>query len=47
MSKKMVEEIKKHMEEKPTHELRSIWANNNRERWSDTAFESVKLIYLV
>ncbi len=42
----MIAEIKKHMEQKTTDELLSIWIKNDREELSNDAFEAVKLILL-
>lgn len=46
MKTKMAAEIKKQMEQKTTDELLSIWIKNDREEWSNDAFEAVKLILL-
>lgn len=40
----MTVEVKKHMEQKTTDELLSIWIKNDREEWSNDAFEAVKQI---
>jgi len=44
MDSKMIAEIKKHMEQKTTNELQSIWIKNDREGWSNGTFEAVKQI---
>lgn len=40
----MVEEVKERMQQKTNDELLSIWTKNDREQWSDDAFEAVKQV---
>lgn len=42
MDKKMVENIRKNMEAKTTEELQQIWKENNRNEYSDEAFEAIR-----
>jgi hypothetical protein len=34
------------LEEKDTNDLLSIWENNDREEWTDDAFEAIRMILL-
>jgi predicted metal-dependent phosphoesterase TrpH len=40
----MVDEIRKSLADKSDEELLQIWKENDRERWSESAFEAIKLI---
>lgn len=42
MNKSLIASIKSHMEEKETEELKNIWIENDRERYSDEAYEAIK-----
>jgi hypothetical protein len=44
MGKKLIDEVKTQMEKKNTDELLEIWTKNDREQWSDDAFEAVRQV---
>ncbi|MCX7000578.1 MAG: hypothetical protein NT106_09845, partial [Candidatus Sumerlaeota bacterium] len=44
---KLVEQIRQKMEEKSTRELLEIWKENDREKWSNEAFEAIHEVLLV
>ena len=46
MSTNLIQDIKKHIETKPTEELLDIWSENDREKWSAEYFEAVRLVLL-
>lgn len=46
MSEKSVAQIRKNMEEKSLEELLRIWQENDREQWSEKAFEAIKQLLL-
>jgi len=47
MDEKLLKEISKKMEEKSTEELLKILKENNKEEWSEEAFESMRRILVV
>jgi hypothetical protein len=42
MDTKMVEDIRQNLANKTSDELLHMWKENDRERWSESAFEAVK-----
>ena len=44
MNMKMVEDIRQNLANKTSDELLNIWKENDRQRWSESAFEAVKQI---
>ena len=42
--KRLVSDIAIHMRQKSTKELLSIWDSNNREEWSEEAFDAVEVV---
>lgn len=44
MASKVVDEIKKRLEERSSEELIAIWTKNDKSEWSDDAFEAVHQI---
>jgi hypothetical protein len=46
MIEKQVVQIRNNMEKKNTEELLRIWKENDREQWSDEAFEAIKQLLL-
>lgn len=44
MDKRMIEDIRQNLASKSTDDLLRIWKENDRERWSDAAFEAVRQI---
>jgi len=44
MNSKMIEDIKKSMNERTNENLIGIWTKNDRREWSDEALEAVRLI---
>jgi hypothetical protein len=40
----MAQEIQENMRSKPSDELLTIWILNDRERWSDEAFDAARLV---
>jgi len=46
MDEKQLEQIRFRMEEKDTEELLEIWKKNDREEWTEEAFETIREILL-
>lgn len=46
MKSRIVDSIKKHMQEKSDEELLAIWTKNDRAAWSDDAFEAVRQVLM-
>lgn len=46
MHKKLLQEIRSNMEQKDTDELLNIWKENDKEQYSETAFEAIKQILI-
>lgn len=46
MNKKLVEQIRKNMDSKSTDELLKIWRENDKEKYSEAAFEAIKQLLL-
>ncbi len=44
MNTKLVQDIGAKMREKQTHELLVIWSANDRQQWSDEAFEAISMV---
>lgn len=44
MTSKRIDDIKQHMREKTTAELTDVWVANDRNEWSDEAFEAVRAL---
>jgi hypothetical protein len=43
---KLIAQIRKELDRKPTNELNDIWIENNQKVWNDEAFEAIRQILL-